>query len=145
VAATLGALGPGGAHAVKAARDASGAHRPDKLIAYFADVDTALRAGEVLRASLAGLATLGVPFTATLSDDGLVSWGADPPLVRGRGRAAGGQSWRQWVVDQIAYLLVVGGATGPGPVEPWRFALSYLASRGLDIATWAPTPALWAR
>jgi hypothetical protein len=139
------ALAAAGATQFKLGADLTGVLRPDKLVAYFADRDALVRAAEVLTARLAGTAAQGVPFTAQIDADGLLSWGMDPPPHIAGGR----DSWRTWVVWRLATALV-GAASAPetsmvelASTPPWRLALARLATDGVDPATFAPT-ANWA-
>ena len=135
------ALAAAGATQFKLGADLNGIMRPDKLVAYFADRDALLRAAEVLTVRLAGTAAQGVPFTAQIDADGLLSWGMDPPPQIAGGR----DSWRTWVVWRLATALVGAASTPktsmlePASTPPWRFALARLATEGVDPATFAPT------
>lgn len=123
-----------GLSAFKVGRDPVGVCRPDKLVVYFDRLDDLQRAGEVMRESLAGCPAHGVPFTAPLTADGLLSWGADPP--------AGG-SWRLWIAERLAEYLTQGQREGGAVREPWRFALDRLRLAGVDTDTWAPKSGIW--
>jgi hypothetical protein len=75
--------------------------RPHKIVAYFADRDHLVVAARWLEDRLRGTRAHGVPFSAELGGDGLLSWGIDPT-----GSSCGwGASWRQWItsflVDRI--------------------------------------------
>jgi hypothetical protein len=130
---TLPAYAPLGLKTVACLPDAS---RPDKLIAYFADPENVLRAAQALGAGLTGLRAHGVPFTTPVARDLLLSWAVDPPAARRRTRAAGRESWRQWIVDRIAVLLCVGAVTGDDGIRPWQFARIALHASGIDVGTW---------
>ncbi len=78
-----------GARAFKIAATPEGFCRPDKLVAYF-DVLDDLRAVTERLAAHGEWAAHGVPFTAAATDDGLLSWGLDPPRATGRGAGASG-------------------------------------------------------
>jgi hypothetical protein len=121
--------------ALKLGRDGAGLLRPDKLVAYFASrVHVQAAAGAVSQA-LAGCPAQGVPFSAALDDDGLVSWGVDPPPQAGR-LPWDGSSWRRSVTDQLARALLE--AHRAELAEPWRHALARVERAGVDTATWAP-------
>ncbi len=127
-----------GVSAFKLGRGVEGICRPDKLVAYFDSRDDLRRAVESLRPRLAGCAAHGVPFTAAIAADGLLSWGADPP------RSADGpaESWRLWVAERLAEYLSA-ARSEPGGVEPWRFALERLRLAGIDTDTWVPAGDIW--
>ena len=123
----------------KVARRVPGILRPDKLVAYFPSADAAHATAEQVAERLSGMPVHGVPFTADVGADGLVSWGMDPPeqtqvLVWQRR-----SSWRLWVCERLATAL----AAASGEEEPWRFALRRLELAGVDPATFAPRPGIW--
>ena len=129
------------APAFKVGADLHGLLRPDKLVAYFASFEHLAAAGARLRDRLAGLPTHGVPFTAAISTDGLLSWGVDPPR-RERGLTWSGDSWRLWVVGKLAAGLLA--ARSSTDVQPWRHALERIRLEGLDPDTWIPKQTLFA-
>src|SRR5262249_3025563 len=124
-------------------RDASGLLRPDKLVVYFHQLADLQRTAEEIERRLGGLPAHGVPFTAGISDDGLLSWGSDPP----RGHASYGrpeqESWRIWVTNRLALALLAARSSGMGSIEPWRFAIERIGLDGVDPRTWAPAQQIW--
>jgi hypothetical protein len=124
------------ASALKLARGLEGILRPDKIVAYFADLDDLHAAATRMRAGLAGHAAHGVAFTAAVTSDGLLSWGVDPPAAG----PAGSESWRLWLCRRLADELVA--ARGASP-EPWRAALARLRLDGVDTTTWVPEARLF--
>jgi hypothetical protein len=128
---------------LKVGADLPGVLRPDKLIGYFPTFDLLGEAAVELRALLGGLGAHGVPFTADITRDGLLSWGVDPPTSEQSPGLAGGESWRLWLANRLALaLLAARGATAPD-AEPWQYALERIALEGVDPATWAPRQTLW--
>lgn len=128
----------------KVGNDAQGLLRPDKLVAYFADFAQLSATAEQLREALEAVPAQGVPFSAALSADGMLSWGIDPPPEQAALPWQGQESWRLWVTNRLATSLVAAQAEGPTEVEPWQFALSRLRLEGVDTDSWAPPdPALW--
>ena len=73
----------------------------------------------------------GVPFTAVISADGLLSWAADPMWWIG-GRA----SWRGWLTARLAEYMVAARRTGCTDVETGRYALQRLRLDGVNTDTW---------
>jgi hypothetical protein len=134
--------GAPGLSGFKVGRDLGGICRPDKLVVYFDRIDDLRRAGAALRERLDGCPAHGVPFTAPLTADGLLSWGADPPPDPAGGRDR--SSWRLWIVERLAEYLTQARQAGPAGVEPWRFALERLRLTGVDTETWAPASGIWA-
>jgi hypothetical protein len=86
-----------------------------------------------------GLRPHGVPFTAAIAADGMLSWGTDPP---GNRSGTGGGSWRSWVTGRLAdYLAAARPTPSEGvPVEPWQIALERIRLDGVDTDTWVPRP-----
>jgi len=114
----------------------AGLCRPDKIVVYFAHLDELQSFAERLRAQLAGSPAHGVAFTAPVTPDGLLSWGADPALaVDGRVPAS---SWRMWVTSRLAEHLVSARVSAAGSMAPWQFALERLRLAGIDTETWIP-------
>jgi hypothetical protein len=131
------ALAAGGASRFKVGADAAGLLRPDRLIAYFDRFERLAGAGEGLGRRLAGLPVHGVPFTAELAADGLLSWGVD------RREEAGepGMSWRFWLCRRLAESLLAGALARerePLGLEPWEMASARLRLEEVDTDTWAP-------
>jgi hypothetical protein len=110
-----------------------GVLRPDKLIVYFASFEALHNAAAELTTTLAGIRAHGVPFTAPLSGDGLLSWGMDPPADVGMVGWLREESWRTWLTDRLAAALIIARADGADPVA---FALRRVAALGVDPHTW---------
>ncbi|MDI1461267.1 hypothetical protein QEZ54_09835 [Catellatospora sp. KI3] len=127
-----------GARGLKLGRGPAGLTRPDKLVAYFSRLDDLHEAGHALHRRLAGCPVHGVPFSAELSPDGLLSWGADRP------RSAPGQpaSWRLWIAARLAAHLGTARTSGVRGAL-WQFALDRLRLDGVDTRSWAPTDEFW--
>jgi hypothetical protein len=131
--------GAPGLSGFKIGRDAGGICRPDKLVVYFDRLDDLHEGATALRERLDGCPPHGVPFTAAIDRDGLLSWGSDPPRAPG-GEPAG--SWRLWIAERLAEYLARARREG-GALEPWRFALERLGLAGVDANTWAPRSGIW--
>jgi hypothetical protein len=140
LAAVAGTLrGAPGLGAFKIGRDVGGICRPDKLVVYFDRLDDLQEAATALRERLDGCPPHGVPFTAAIDREGLLSWGSDPPRTPG-GEPVG--SWRLWIAERLAEYLARARREG-GALEPWRFALERLGPAGVDADTWAPRSGIW--
>jgi len=126
----------------KVGADAPGLLRPDKLVAYFSNLGDLAKAAHELGERLEGVDRQGVPFTAEISGDGLLSWGVDPPL---RGRALGGRapSWREWVCYRLAVALIEARQKRDGPGPLWQQALERLRADGVQVDRWLPSPGHW--
>jgi hypothetical protein len=133
---------------------AAGLLRPDKIVAYFPDLEALLHGAEQLRGRLTGAPAQGVPFTAAAGGDGLLSWGVDPPAPAQSPLWQGRESWRFWLTNRLARALLAarraveleaGPAAEPAAngVEPWRFALARLRLEGVDVTTWTPGAAMF--
>lgn len=127
----------------KVGRDRVGLLRPDKCILYFADAEALTRMADRLRPLLRGVRAHGVPFTSGLTDDGLLSWGLDPPGSEQVLESDTRQSWRSWITRRLAQALIRAQACDDVPVAPWQYALIRVALDGVDTNTWTPRPALW--
>jgi hypothetical protein len=125
---------------LKYSADAPGLLRPDKLVVHFATADAMQAAAARMARSLAGCPVHGVPFTAELGGDGLLSCGFDPPAASIA--ASLGPSWRAWVTRLLAEALCCPDA---GDLQPWQRALQAAAAAGVDPVTWAPAPDIWER
>jgi hypothetical protein len=121
-----------GVKAFKVGAEVAGLCRPDKLVAYFDRLDDVREGAERIRARLDGCPAHGVPFTAAITLDGLLSWGTDPPV-------SGQVSWRLWVSERLAEYL----EDAAGEAEPWHYALERLRLAGIDTETWVPTSDMW--
>jgi hypothetical protein len=127
------------AHHFKAGNDASGLLRPDKIVIYFQDFAALQKTAKAIRGRLAGCPAQGVPFTAALDDDdGLVSWGVDPPAERAPLPWQERESWRLWVTNRLATALLAARGAQSAGLEPWRYALERLRLDKIDTATWTP-------
>jgi hypothetical protein len=130
-----------GVIALKVGSDAHGICRPDKLVVYFDRLDDLQAGAEMLRGRLEGCPAHGVPFTAAVTPDGLLSWGADPPVRPSTNGT--GTSWRMWVTEQLAGYITVARNTDRSELEPWQFALERLRLSGIDTDTWIPASGMW--
>lgn len=140
VRATLGACVGLPVVSVKCGGDASGMLRPDKLVVHLATQQAVHALAERLQRELDGCPVHGVPFTAALGGDGLLSWGRDPPLHSHW--AAVGPSWRSWVT----WLLAEGLAAPSEPSgDACQAALRSVARAGVDPLTWAAADDIWTR
>lgn len=116
--------------------------RPDKFVTYFETRAALDEVASELSGALHGAAAQGVPFTATITDDGLLSWGVDPPpapQVMWREH----ESWRLWVTNRLAIALVAARRAGAAEVEPWQFAVRRLELDGVDTSSWTPDAGFW--
>jgi hypothetical protein len=130
----------------KVANGAAGLLRPDKLMAYFHSREELDGAADALRRELAGCDAQGVPFTASLDEPGLLSWGVDPPDDARALRWLGRESWRLWLVQRLgAAMAIAKSARSASAIEPWRFAVARARRHGVDVETWTPSATLWSR
>ncbi|HEX8939196.1 MAG TPA: hypothetical protein VF763_03445 [Candidatus Limnocylindrales bacterium] len=155
-AAASGLADAEGCLGFKIGRSVEGLLRPDKMVAYFETLDALNEGAAAVQEAAAGCQPQGVPFTAAVTGDGLLSWAIDPPR-RLRDGGPGRMSWRSWVTGRLADHLLssrlaarqlppADPAPGdPAPVDPpaWQAALARLALDGVDPATWVPDPALF--
>ena len=124
--------------------DAAGLLRPDKMVAYFGRREELEEIAHSLQARLAGCAAHGVPFTAVIDGDGLLSWGVDPPDSARALSWLGRESWRLWLATKLgAALAFAKSESSRGTTEPWRFAVERVRRLGVDVERWTPTDVLW--
>jgi hypothetical protein len=123
---------------LKVGSDAAGLLRPDKLVAYFPSFERLAEAAGRLAGSLSGIAVHGVPFTAEVGGDGLLSWGVDPPASERRLPELGRESWRLWLTHRLARALLAARATPSTAAEPWQIAVERLRLEGVNTETWTP-------
>jgi hypothetical protein len=127
----------------KVGADARGVLRPDKLVAYFVRFDDLAEVAEPLAQRLGAMPVHGVPFTAQIAGDGLLSWGMDPPREQPGAFGDEGQSWRIWVAHRLAAALLAARNAEQEAMPPWQFALQRLAMQGVDVEHWTPSMSLW--
>jgi hypothetical protein len=129
----------------KVGRTVDGVARPDKMVAYFSGLEELHQGAQRVRDQAGACSPHGVPFTAGITDDGLLSWAIDPPHGS-TGRAAR-SSWRTWVTLRLAeYLLDARAGAASGNTrggEAWQVALERLSLDGVDTTSWVPDPRLF--
>jgi hypothetical protein len=145
-AAVVAAVAEIGAPRFKVGSDAYGLLRSDKLIVYCTERSMIDALADRLAPLLRGVAAHGVPFTAALSADGLLSYGVDPPSsARIDGWSATNErSWRIWIVRWLARTIERQRRDDPNHPEPWAYALDRLRFEGVDPKTWTPSESLFA-
>jgi len=126
------------AHHFKIANNAVNLLRPDKMVIYFWNFETLHEAATRIATRLAGCPVQGVPFTAGITRDGLLSWGIDPAPESSPVTSLGLESWRLWTTNRLATGLLAAKRAKTNGLEPWRFALERLLLEGVDTDTWAP-------
>lgn len=130
---------------MKIGPDAAGLLRPDKLVAYFSRKWELDHAAELLAKELRGCPAHGVPFTAPIDDDGVLSWGADPPDSERALSWLDRESWRLWVTKTLAAAMAIAKQSTTAALAPWEFAVERARRHGIDVETWAPSSTLWSR
>lgn len=115
----------------KVGRGIEGLLRPDKIVAYFADYTHMEYVAKALSKSLRGCPAQGVPFTAELGGDGLISTGVDPPI------GALAASWRSWITKQLAESLTA--PLADESKDRVAVALADIRMAGIDPDRWIPT------
>lgn len=142
VADLLVALESAGGRQFKMAATAAGLLRPDKVVAYFDDLERLRAVADRLSGRLAGMSAHGVPFTAGIDADGLLSWGVDPPAAARPLSWMPQQSWRSWIASTVAGAILE-AKRHPGTVSPAQFVRERLVLDDVDPDRWAPTQRLW--
>lgn len=136
--AVLQILTESSAHHFKVGSDAAGLLRPDKIVIYFRDFESLQQTAKAIATRLVSCPAHGVPFTAGLGDDALLSWGIDPLPDKGALAWQERESWRLWVTNRLAVALLAAKKASTNGLEPWQFALERLRLDNVDTETWAP-------
>ena len=126
------------AHHFKIANNAVNLLRPDKIVIYFRNFETLNEAATRIARDLVGCPVQGVPFTAGITQDGLLSWGIDPAPENGPATSLEWESWRLWTTNRLASALLAAKRAKINGLEPCRFALQRLRLEGVDTDTWTP-------
>jgi hypothetical protein len=145
-AVTLRTLTDTRALQLKVGADVEGLLRPDKIVAYFQSLDDMRSAADVLAPRLQGCPAHGVPFTAALDEDGLLSWGVDPPASQQLLNWQPRESWRLWLTNRLANALLTAKRTPSDATHrrpAWQYAMERLQLEGVDTETWTPNAELW--
>ena len=133
----------------KVGKTVDGVARPDKMVAYFSSLDDLHGGADRIRGQTVGCRPHGVPFTAGVTDDGLLSWAIDPPRgPGGTGHHATSSSWRTWVSMRLADYLIDARSSDAGEApeaggEAWQVALARLQLDGVDTVSWVPGPRIF--
>jgi hypothetical protein len=122
----------------KVGAGAAGLLRPDKIVVYLRDAIELSEVAAALSTALDDVRPHGVPFSAELAGDGLLSWGGDPPVETGP-VGGGEESWRSSVCRRLAEHLAAAQAAPVRRIEPATYALARLAADGVDVAEFAPS------
>ena len=113
----------------------AGLLRSDKIIAYFGDFDSLKKTANLIMTSLPNIPSQGVPFTSELDENGLLSWGIDPPsndqVLKWQER----ESWRVWLTNRLA-TGILSAKNADSSLQTWQFALYRLQQEGVDPKTW---------
>ena len=129
----------------KIGADVYGLLRPDKMVLYFLSMADLERAASSILEKLAGCPAQGVPFTAELPGDRLLSWGIDPPTDEYAVPWLKRESWRLRICNRLATALLLAKSSNQTTRSAVLFALERLRFEGIDPETWAPTGELrWA-
>jgi hypothetical protein len=125
----------------KIGRTAFGLTRPDKFVAYFASLDQLHEAAELILSLVANASAQGVPFTAGIDIDGLLSLGMDPPRFDQVLPWQEHQSWRQWVAERVAVYTLAAKESSATDVP--TVVIHRLSLDGINTSTWSPNLAIW--
>jgi hypothetical protein len=128
-----------GVRSFKIASTPEGICRSDKFVAYFAQPSEAIEMADNLASALSklGASAQPVPFTTSMTSDGLISMGYLPPIAA---EVAANQplSWRAWLCQRLAAAILTARSAPSSDCELWQFALIRLQLDGIDTRTWAP-------
>lgn len=116
--------------------------RPDKIVCYFQNFEELTNVADILSKKLDGVSVQGTPFTAEISQDGLLSWGVDPPNNQQMIGWQERETWRLWITNRLASALISAKTSKDKTIESWQFALQRLKLDGINTKTWTPTEKL---
>jgi hypothetical protein len=126
----------------KVGKGIHGLLRPDKMVIYFSQFADLQEVALKIMNRLEGCPAHGVPFTAELTNRGLLSWGIDPPHEAHTLSWLGGESWRGKLCNRLAMAIVQAGGESRGdvtrPGNAASFAIQRLRLEGIDTDTWTP-------
>lgn len=126
-----------GATRFKIGADAAGLLRPDKIVVYPAHRTELEIVIAALMTAYDGVQPHGVPFSADLTGDGLLSWSADPALDAGP-VGSSPESWRWSVARRLAEYVVAAHAAGLSGAVATHYALDRLEVDGVDTVSFLP-------
>jgi hypothetical protein len=127
----------------KIGTDAAGLLRPDKMVLYFRDQERLFAVASELAPLLQGATPHGVPFSAEITSDGLLSWGMDPPQSEKLLAWQEPESWRLWVVRRLAAAMIAAQSDPNSSMKPGEFARERLRHEGVDVDRWTPSTSIW--
>jgi hypothetical protein len=130
-------------HGFKIGASAAGLLRPDKMVLYFDSLEKLLAVASELDERLSEVPAHGVPFSAQITANGLLSWGMDPPQQERRLAWQDTESWRLWVVRRLALAMCAARSTASPSLTSSDFALERLKHEGVDVDDWKPAMNLW--
>lgn len=122
------------AGSLKVGAAAGGLLRTDKLIVYFRNFEDLAECADVLQRRFRGIPVDGVPFSAQIDEEGLLSWGLDPPA--GLYARASSGSWRSRIVHRVAWAILEGRKQAVTDASEW--AAIHLSLQGVDVQEWRP-------
>lgn len=114
--------------------------RTDKLVIYLDSFEKLAATAALLAPRMAGLPGHPVPFSSRIDEQGLLSWGLDPPRPASPSPRPD-RSWRSWITDRIAMAMVEGRRQAVENLVPW--VCWRLEMDGLDTTSWTPDPGRW--
>ncbi|SKB77556.1 hypothetical protein [Dyadobacter psychrophilus] len=123
------------AFSFKIGMNREGLLRPDKFVAYFTDYEHLMNAAEQLAPVLKEHKAQGVPFTASLDDSGMLSWGMDSATDEILKNWEGG-SWRAIVTEKLAASIALSKTERLSQEQSVDFVLKKMILEGVDPVTW---------
>jgi hypothetical protein len=129
----------------KVGKGIHGLLRPDKMVVYFNRFADLQEVALKIMTRLEGCPPHGVPFTAELAGNGLLSWGIDPAGDASALAWLSGESWRGKLCDRLAMAIVQASSETKTRRDIVQFALQRLRLEGIDTDIWTPAPGFaWA-
>jgi hypothetical protein len=112
--------------------------RPDKMVVYFYSQGSLFKTAGILSNKLKGYVSQGVPFSAQLDDNGLLSYGEDPPDDEMQHGLESG-SWRTVIGDKLAPILLQAKEAKMNWPRTITYIEATMQATGFDIRNWEPT------
>lgn len=132
-----------GVAAFKLGRGSFGLLRPDKLVVYADDWNSLCQIADRMKKVLGSMTAHGVPFTAPFTDNGLLSWGMDPPPEARLSSLGIEESWRFWTCNKLARAVLNARTARLDKEQSLKYVETRLLIEGIDPQQWLPTATIW--
>jgi hypothetical protein len=125
------------AHTIKFANTPTATLRPDKFVAYFHSFEALKAAVRVWEPLIDGFVPHCLPFTRSLTENGSLSCGNDPPRRVDHLKWMEHDSWRSWVCASLANAIECAKMVKSSNADLVTFVSQRIKLEGIDFATWS--------